>query len=27
LCKERAHKANPSLVVFGAREGLELRFG
>jgi phosphoribosyl 1,2-cyclic phosphodiesterase len=27
LCKERAQKANPSLVVFGAREGLELRFG
>ncbi len=27
LCKERAAKANPQLVVFGAREGLELRFG
>jgi hypothetical protein len=27
LCKERAAKVNPNLVVFGAREGLELRFG
>jgi phosphoribosyl 1,2-cyclic phosphodiesterase len=27
LCKERAAKHNPKLVVFGAREGLELRFG
>ena len=27
LCKERAARINPALQVFGAREGLELRFG
>ncbi|MDP2343069.1 MAG: MBL fold metallo-hydrolase [Deltaproteobacteria bacterium] len=27
LCKERAARVNPQLLVFGAREGLELRIG
>ncbi|HEY1100292.1 MAG TPA: MBL fold metallo-hydrolase, partial [Myxococcota bacterium] len=27
LCKERAARTNPQLLVFGAREGLELRIG